>query len=67
MRSLAEPLRWFVIVDYLIASAVYAIHLSAKDEPAPVLWIGSGKQHRIVAPSFSDFLEGYLANPLGLV
>lgn len=67
VRSLAESHHWFVIVDYLITSAVYAIRLSAKEEPAPVLWIGSGKHHRIVAPSFSGFLEAYLANPLDLL
>jgi hypothetical protein len=67
IRSLADPHRWFVIVDYLITSAVYAIRLSAVPENTPVLWIGSGKHHRIVAPSFSGFLEAYLANPLGLV
>jgi len=67
VRSLADPHRWFVIVDYLITSAVYAIRLSTTEEPAPVLWIGSGKYHLIVAPSFSGFLEAYLANPLKLV
>jgi hypothetical protein len=65
-RSLADPHRWFVIVDYLITSAVYAIRLSATDESTPVLWI-SGSRHRIVAPSFSGFLEAYLENPLGLM
>ena len=65
--TLPEPHRWFVIVDYLIRSAVYAIHLSATEEPSPVLWIGGGKHHRIVAPSFSGFLEAYLANPHDLL
>jgi hypothetical protein len=63
VKSLAEPHRWFVIVDYLLTSAVYAIRLSATDEPASVLWIGSGKHHRMAASSFSNFLEAYLANP----
>lgn len=67
VRSLAEPHRWFVIVDYLITSAVYAIRLSATDEPTPVLWIGSGKHHRVVAASFSGFLGAYLTNPLELL
>jgi hypothetical protein len=67
MLSLADPHHWFVIVDYIITSAVYAIRLSAVPENTPVLWIGSGKHHRVVAPSFSGFLEAYLANPLGLV
>jgi hypothetical protein len=67
VRSLAEPHRWFVIVDYLISSAVYAIRLSSTEEPAPVLWIGGGRHHRVVAPSFSGFLQAYLANPLDLL
>jgi hypothetical protein len=67
MRSLPDPQRWFVIVDYLIASSVYAIRLSAIPEDTPVLWIGSGKDQRVVAPSFSAFVEAYLANPLGLL
>jgi hypothetical protein len=62
MRSLPEPHRWFVIVDYFIRSAVYAIRLSATAEPAPILCIGSGQEHRLVATSFSRFLEVYLAN-----
>jgi hypothetical protein len=67
VRTLADPHRWFVIVDYLITSAVYAIRLSATEKPAPVIWIGSGKHHRIVAPSFSGFLEAYLASPFDLL
>ena len=67
VRTLAEPHRWFVIVDYLITSAVYATRLSATIEPAPVLWIGSGKHHRVVAASFSGFLGAYLTNPFELL
>lgn len=66
-RSLADPHRWFVIVDYLIGSAVYATRLSANGEAAPVLWIGDSEHQRVVSPSFSEFLEVYLANPFGLL
>ena len=67
VRSLAEPCRCFVIVDYLITSAAYAIRLAATDDATPVVWIGGGNHYRIVAQSFSGFLEAYLANPLGLL
>jgi|SRR5579864_68766 len=67
MQSLADPHRWFVIVDYLVTSAVLAIRLSAASENTPVLWIGGGKHHRVVAESFSGFLEAYLVNPLDLL
>jgi hypothetical protein len=67
VRSLAEPSRWFVIVDFLITSAVYAIRLAATDEPTPVLWIGKGNDHRVVSLSFSRFLETYLADPWDLL
>ncbi len=67
MWSLPDPHCWFVIVDYLITSAVYAIRLAAVPESTPVLWIGSGKHHRVVAPSFSGFADKYLANPFDLL
>jgi cell wall assembly regulator SMI1 len=64
MRSLPDPNRWFVIVAYLTSSAVYAIRLCADPEGTPVLWIGDGTHNRVVASSFSGFLEAYLADPL---
>jgi hypothetical protein len=67
MRTLADPHCWYVIVDYLIASAVYAIRISAAHEQTPVVWIGDGVNHRIVAPSFSGFLEAYLKDPLSVL
>ena len=67
MRTLADPHRWFVIVDYLITSSVFAIRLSADVESSPVLSIGDGTCHWIVAPSFSGFLDRYLANPYELL
>ncbi len=67
VRTLADPHCWFVIVDYLITSAVYAVRFTADIESTPVLWIGNGVCHRIVAPTFADFLEAYLANPYELL
>jgi len=67
MRSLTEPHHWFVFVDYLITSAAYAIRLSLGDESTPVLWIGNGTRYRVVAESFSGFLEAYLSNPDSLL
>jgi hypothetical protein len=67
METLPEPHRWFVFVDYLIFSAVYAIRLSASAEGTPVIWIGHGRHHRIMASSFSSFMETYLANPCALL
>jgi hypothetical protein len=63
MRTLDDPHCYFVIVDFLICSAAYAIRLSKTDDNNPVLGIGSGTDHRIMASSFSDFLEVYLASP----
>lgn len=65
MGSLPEPHRWFVIVDYMIGSAVFAIRLSPVVESNPVL--GYCGPYQIVAPTFSDFLEAYLTDPLELV
>jgi hypothetical protein len=65
MRSLPDPHRWFVIVDYLIGSALFAIRLSPIVESNPVL--GYCGPYQIVASTFSDFLEAYLTDPLGLV
>ena len=67
IRSLADPHRWFVIVDYLVSSAVYAIRLSSDPESTPVRLIEDGTHHRVVADSFSGFLEAYLDNPYQLL
>ena len=67
MRTLPNPQHWFVIVDYLICSAVYAIRLSPGSDDAPVLWIGDGTRHHQIATSFSGFLETYLADPNDLL
>jgi SMI1 / KNR4 family (SUKH-1) len=63
VRILPDPQHWFVIVDYLVRSAVFAIRLSDDPGSTPVVWIGDGRRHRLVAPSFSTFLEAYLADP----
>jgi hypothetical protein len=65
MGTLPEPHRWFVIVDYMIGSAVFAIRLSAVAETNPVL--GYRRHSQVVAPCFSDFLEAYLTDPWELV
>lgn len=67
METLPHSHRWFVFVDYLISSAVYAIRLSAPKDGTPVLWVGSGRDHRGVASSFAGFVEVYLANPFDLL
>ena len=67
MQSLPDPHHWFVIVDYLIASAVFAIRLHSVVDETPVFWIGSGKEYQCVAGSFSEFVEIYFARPLSLV
>jgi SMI1/KNR4 family protein SUKH-1 len=66
VRTLPDSHSWFVIVDFVIHSAVFAIRLSADVVPTPVRWIGDGTHHHVVAPSFSDFVEAYLAKPLNL-
>ncbi len=67
VRTLPEPNNWFVIVDYLISSAAYAIRLSTDRGDTPVVWIGDGTHHRVVATSFRGLLDAYLENPMGLV
>ncbi len=67
MQALPDPERWFVVVDYLIWSAVYAIRLSGVVEDSPVLRLDGGTEHKVVAPSFSSFLEAYITNPFDLL
>ncbi|HWQ34495.1 MAG TPA: SMI1/KNR4 family protein [Blastocatellia bacterium] len=63
-HHLPEASSYFIFADYLIFSHVYAIHLSsAGDEENQIIWIGDGNSHCMVADSFSDFLEKYLADP----
>jgi len=52
MGALSEPERWFVIVDYMIASEIFAIRLSDITENNPVLRYCDG--HQIVASSFRN-------------
>jgi cell wall assembly regulator SMI1 len=66
VRTLPDSHSWFVIVDFVFRSAAFAIRLSDDAVPTPVRWIGDGTHHHVVAPSFSDFLEAYLAEPLNL-
>jgi len=66
MRTLPDPHTWFVVIDFLISSAVFAIRLSSDAGSTPVRWIGGGTHHHVVAPTFSDVLETYLADPLRL-
>jgi cell wall assembly regulator SMI1 len=65
-KSLTDSHCWFVTVDYVLTSMVYAVYLSSEPVNSPVRCI-CGNQHRIVAPSFSDFLEANLANSLDLL
>jgi SMI1 / KNR4 family (SUKH-1) len=66
MPILPDPERWFVVVDYMLWAALYAIRLSPVVEDSPVLWRGD-YEHRIVAASFSAFLEAYMTNPDNLL
>ena len=63
MDTLPQPALWFVFADFLIYSAAFAIRLSAGGDGAPVVWIGDGTRHHIVANSFSSFLHIYLTAP----
>jgi hypothetical protein len=56
-KTLPQPASWFVFADFLIYSAAFAIRLSAGRDDAPVLWIGDGTTHNVVANSFSSFLD----------
>jgi hypothetical protein len=67
IKSIPDPSHWFVIVDYLISSAVFAIRLERVFDDTPVMVIYDGTNYRVVASSFANFLEAYLSNPLGLL
>lgn len=67
ISSIPDPSHWFVIVDFLISSAVFAIRLDRVSEHAPVIVIYDGTNYRVVASSFTNFLEAYLSNPLGIL
>ena len=57
----------FIFIDYLIYSHVYALRLSPeRSEESPVLWI-CGADYRVIAASLSEFLETYLADPIGVL
>jgi hypothetical protein len=59
---LPQTHRYFVFADYLIRSHVYAIRLSPnRSNATPVIWI-CGKHWRMIASSFSDFVEKYLTD-----
>jgi hypothetical protein len=55
--------KFFVIIDYMIYSHIYAILLSSDPSKAgPVIWT-DGCRSFDIAPSFSAFAENYLADP----
>ncbi|HZS08257.1 MAG TPA: SMI1/KNR4 family protein [Blastocatellia bacterium] len=61
-EALPDAQRWFVFVNYMMGSHVYAIRLPANSSaPAPVVWI-CGSSWGAVADTFSDFGEKYLAD-----
>jgi SMI1 / KNR4 family (SUKH-1) len=61
-ESLPDAQQWFVFVNYMMGSHMYAIRLSANSSaPAPVIFI-CGSSWVTAADSFSDFGEKYLAD-----
>ena len=67
MKTLGDPASWFVFVEYLIWSHVYALRLSPDpSEKTPVIWI-SGELHGVISPSFTEFAESYLTDPESLL
>jgi cell wall assembly regulator SMI1 len=65
--TLEEPGDWYVFINYLISSHVYAIRMTpAPCATAPVIWIW-GSEHRQMANSLSEFLDAYLADPQSIL
>lgn len=63
VNTLEDPQDWFVIINFLITSAVYAILLRQRADENPVIRIYDGTSVDVVASSFSDFLAVYLSDP----
>jgi hypothetical protein len=64
--GLDHPERYFLFADYCLSAFDYAICLSAsKSDPTPVISVGA--EPPPIAGSFSELLEGYLANPSSLL
>lgn len=52
---------YFILVDFLISSHVYAIHLGDNPESESPVFVAYSKDRPIrIAESFSEFVEGYL-------
>lgn len=66
VRTLPDSAEWYVIVDFLISSAVYAIRMRGDVDENPVILISDGTPVRTVAPSFRGFLHAYLTDPRSL-
>ena len=64
--TLPDSRDWYVIVDFLISSAVYAIRMKSGADGNPVILINDGTTVRTVAPSFRGFLHAYLTDQLSL-
>lgn len=61
--TLPFPNHYFVFGEYMIKLHVYAIGLfSDPSATTPIIWI-CGSNWRIIAATFSEFVEKYLANP----
>jgi hypothetical protein len=61
--TLEKPDEWYVFIQYLIFSHVYAVRFTPSQSlTTPVIWI-CGSSHRPIADSFTEFLEAYLADP----
>jgi hypothetical protein len=61
--TLPEAESWFVFIEYLCYSHVYAIRLSSSPaDTSPVLWI-CGPSYVTIANSLTEFVEAYLRDP----
>jgi hypothetical protein len=60
VKPASEPAGLFIFADHSVSACEYAIRLSqTESEPCPVVVIG-GPEPRVVADSFSEFVEIYL-------
>lgn len=67
-QALPDAEAYFVFADYMIWSHVFAVRAPAVEGAAlgPVVWI-CGSEYGVAAPTFADFWEHYLRDPLGTV
>jgi hypothetical protein len=65
--TLSHPDEWFIIIDYMVRSHVYAVRLGSEvTTSSPVIWICGGTV-RPMAESWTHFIDRYLEAPINVL